>query len=185
MIYKIVCKDLSIKDVFVDSTLNLSSKITSHKHWARNPEHQKIEDRLMYFTVAANGGFLNWECILIEAYPCSSPHELRARVRHWVEQLNANLNRIIQDKNTPAPQPKLSLLTIAQDEKHDSCPCGGKAKDFKQKWHITSVQHQNYLKSQTAARLNVSSGKMDIKAVVEHAPHEIPAIEPQTVNLPA
>ena len=133
MIYKIVCKDLSIKDVFVDSTLNLSSKITSHKHWARNPEHQKIEDRLMYSTVAANGGFLNWECILIEAYPCSSPHELRARVRHWVEQLNANLNRIIQDKNTPAPQPKLSLLTIAQDEKHDSCNCGGKAKDFKQK----------------------------------------------------
>ena len=171
MIYKIVCKDLSIKDVFVYSTLNLLSKITAHKHWDRNPEHQKIEDRLMYSTVAANGSFSNWDIIWIENYPCSNPHELRARVRHWVEQLNANLNRIIQDKNTPAPQPKLPLLTITEDEKHGSCLCGSKAKDFKQKWHVTSIQHQNYLKTLNAGPVLPSNGKTDINDAVDNSSH--------------
>ena len=162
VIYKIVCKDLTIKDVYVDSTLNLSAKITTHKHWARNPEHQVINDRLMYSTVAANGGWDNWECILIEAHPCSNPHELRARVRHWIETLGANLNRVIaQDNVKPivsVPKPKPLLLTVAQliaepEEKQETCGCGSRAKDLKHKSHTLSIMHQNWIRSLVGVEL--------------------------------
>ena len=107
----------------------------------------------MYSTVVAHGGFDNWQCIFIEKYPCSNPHELRARVHHWIEQLGANLNRVIAQNNTkPILAPKPQLLTVAQsigqlDEKHETCLCGSLAKDFKHKSHATSIKHQNYLRS--------------------------------------
>ena len=164
VIYKIVRKDLTIKDIFVDSTSNLSAKITTHKHWARNPDHQLVSDRLMYSTVAAAGGFNNWECILIEAYPCSNPHELRARVRYWIEHLEANLNRVVQNSNTPivhrtvAPKPKPHILTVAQliaqpEEKQATCGCGSRAKDLKHKSHTLSIMHQNWIRSLVGVEL--------------------------------
>ena len=87
IIYKIVCKDLQIKDVYVDSTRNLAARIAAHKHWAKNPEHQLAKDRLLYSTVDANLGWDNWTVVFIERYPCADQYELHARVRYWIEQL--------------------------------------------------------------------------------------------------
>ena len=181
VIYKIVCKDLTIKDIFVDSTSNLSAKITTHKHWARNPDHQLVSDRLMYSTVAAAGGFNNWECILIEAYPCSNPHELRARVRYWIEHLEANLNRVVQDINTlivhrtVAPKPNPLILT---EEKQAACGCGSRAKH---KSHTLSIMHQNYLRSLVGVEL-LPCDSHDKAILANNAPDEIVASSLQILD---
>ena len=192
VIYKIVCKDLTIKDVFVDSTSNLSAKITAHKHWARNPDHQLVSDRLMYSTVAGAGGFDNWECILIEVYPCSNPHELRARVRYWIEHLETNLNRVVQDINTPtvhrtvAPKPKPHILTVAQliaqpEEKQATCGCGSRAKDLKHKSHTLSIMHQNWIRSLVGVELLLGDSH-DKAILANNAPDEIVASSLQILD---
>ena len=142
----------------------------------------------------------NWDCILLEAYPCSSPHELRARVRYWIETLSANLNRIVPETDMPVvhrrvtPEPKQPIFTIQQpvvkpaliEEKYETCPCGSKARDFKHKTHITSGRHLNYLKSLTQIPVAAVYEPRDIpdKAIVASSSScEIAANELQSLSL--
>jgi hypothetical protein len=87
VIYKIVCKDLSVTNVYVGSTTNFRQRKFEHKSRINNKSPEKI-----YETIGENGGWDNWEMIEIEKYPCNDSNEARARERFHYEQLNANLN---------------------------------------------------------------------------------------------
>ena len=94
MNYKIVCKDVNVKDVYVGRTTNFISRKSSHRK-SCNSEGKLNADILLYKTIRANCGFDNWEMILIENYPCENNIEADKRERYWVEELNANLNSVI------------------------------------------------------------------------------------------
>jgi len=89
IIYKIVCKDLAITDLYVGSTSNWYIRKSEHKNNCKNLLGRKI-----YKTINDNGGWENWEMLEIEKYPCCDSNEARARERYWMEELNAKLNMI-------------------------------------------------------------------------------------------
>ena len=90
-IYKIVCKDGSITDCYVGSTTNHSKRKSQHKS-ACNNEKDKRYNLPVYRFIRDNGGWDNWEFVLLEDYPCNKKKQLNIRERYWFEKLNATLN---------------------------------------------------------------------------------------------
>jgi hypothetical protein len=93
IIYKIVCKDLNIKDLYVGHTTNFIKRKQYHKSDCNNPNSTHYNYKV-YSTVRDNGGWDNWDMIEIEKYSCKDANEARARERYWYEELKANLNSI-------------------------------------------------------------------------------------------
>ena len=86
VIYKIVCNDLSITDVYVGHTTDFIKRKCKHKS-------ETIKNRIkLYETIRQNGGWENYSMIEIEKYPCIDSNEARSRERYWYEVLKANLN---------------------------------------------------------------------------------------------
>lgn len=91
LLYKIVCKDLAINDLYVGNTTNFIKRKSRHKRCANDTELKEHNIPLYQF-INKNGGWENWEMIEIEKYPCNDANEARARERYWKEQLHATLN---------------------------------------------------------------------------------------------
>jgi hypothetical protein len=94
IIYKIVCNDLTITDLYVGSTTDFSKRKYKHKHSCNNCENKSYNVKI-YKIIRDNGGWDNWAMIQIEEYPCANGNESRARERHWIEELNAKINVVI------------------------------------------------------------------------------------------
>ena len=91
IIYKLVCKNTGVKDVYVGSTCNLKKRRQEHKGLCNNVNNKEY-GRKVYKFIRANGGFQNWGMILVEKYPCKSKQELTLRERYWKDKLDATLN---------------------------------------------------------------------------------------------
>ena len=91
VIYKFVCKDLNIKDVYVGHTTNFTKRKTQHKNKC-NDENNRSYNVKVYRRIRENGGWNNWEMIEIEKFPCQDQNEAIARERHWYELNNSTLN---------------------------------------------------------------------------------------------
>lgn len=91
LIYKIVCRDVEVKDLYVGSTTNFSKRKGGHKSSCKN-QNDANYNLPLYKTIREKGGFDAWDMILIENYPCENNNELHSRERHYMEQLHANLN---------------------------------------------------------------------------------------------
>ena len=91
IIYKIVCNDLNIKELYIGSTTDFYNRKSNHKSKC-NSENDKNYNSNIYKCIRANGGWDNWSMIEIEKFPCKYSLEARARERYWCEQLNATLN---------------------------------------------------------------------------------------------
>ena len=88
LMYKFVCKDLSVKDLYVGQTTIWGARRRRHKGM-----YNDIECKYkIYECMRQTGGWDNWDMILIEAYPCNNDLEASARERFLMESLNANLN---------------------------------------------------------------------------------------------
>ena len=83
VIYKIVCRDLKIKDLFVGCTTDFKRRKSEHKNMTTYNLKKVINE---------NGGWENWDMIEVEKFSCNDGNEAKARQRFWMEQLNANLN---------------------------------------------------------------------------------------------
>ena len=86
VIYKIICRDKSITDLYIGSTIDFNNR----KHVHKNDSKKKLHLPL-YITINKNGGWENWEMIEIESYPCNTLQEARVREKYWFIELNATL----------------------------------------------------------------------------------------------
>jgi hypothetical protein len=93
VVYKIVCKDLSITDLYVGSTTNFDQRKKQHKNRCYNQNSEKYH-YLLYQTIRKYGGFENWEMIIVERCPCDNSYDARKFERFYFEQLKANLNML-------------------------------------------------------------------------------------------
>ena len=100
VIYKIVCNDLAIKDLYVGSTTKFSNRKTCHKANCKNEKTKPYKFKI-YQTIREHGGWENWSMIEIEKFPCKNKNEARTRERHWLKQLEANLNMIAPIQTEP------------------------------------------------------------------------------------
>lgn len=91
VIYKIVCNDLNITDVYVGHTTSFTKRKAEHKSKVSNI-NGKCYNRKIYVTIRENGGWDNWTMVEIEKYNCNDKLEACKRERHYYELLNSTLN---------------------------------------------------------------------------------------------
>ena len=94
LIYKLVCRDLQVKDIYVGSTTDFTSRKQSHKQRCLNPTNER-HNLYVYQFIRAYRSWEAWDMILIEPFPCENENELHARERHFIELLGATLNSTI------------------------------------------------------------------------------------------
>lgn len=93
VIYKICCKNTDITDIYVGHTTNIKRRIILHKDRCNNPK-DKYYHLKVYEFIRNNGGFDNWDIIVLEEYPCNSFSDAIKREREYYETLKATLNMI-------------------------------------------------------------------------------------------
>jgi hypothetical protein len=94
VMYKIVCKELTITEVYVGHTTDFRRRKNEHKSSCNNPERNDHNMKVYKF-IRENGGWENWVMIEIEKFVCVDGNEARKRERYWIEHLNATLNNNI------------------------------------------------------------------------------------------
>ena len=98
VIYKIICKDETINDIYIGHTTNFKQRNKLHKSTC-NVESLKGYNYKIYKIIRENGGWDNWNMTIIEEYPCESVNEARERERYWIEKESSQLNVTIPNRN--------------------------------------------------------------------------------------
>jgi hypothetical protein len=92
LIYKLCCNDVSVTEIYIGSTIAFRKRKSQHKYDC-NHEKCKGYNYRVYQFIRANGGFENWDMVLVEEYTaCLSELQLHARERWYIEQLKSSLN---------------------------------------------------------------------------------------------
>ena len=95
VIYKIVCLDPAITDLYVGSTTNLTRRKYEHKSICNNKSCEKY-DRYVYRFIRDNGGFDNWQFVVVRRYKnIETKEQLLQKERKYIEQLKATLNIVV------------------------------------------------------------------------------------------
>jgi len=157
IIYKLVCNDITIKELYVGHTTHFVKRKACHKSDCNN-ENSKSYNYNVYKFIRSNGGFNNWSMIQIEAFDCKNQNEACARERHHIEQLNAKLNSCIPGKTEIENKENIKEYKKAYYEKNIE-----KSKEVHKLWrdankektktyqilnkdHINQQRRENYLK---------------------------------------
>jgi pectate lyase len=93
IIYKIVCKDLSIKELYVGHTTNFVQRKYAHKQGCINLKTPDYNTKL-YKTIRECGGWNNWEMTIVNFYNCKSHLEAREKEQEHFISLGATLNSV-------------------------------------------------------------------------------------------
>ena len=96
--YKIFCKDLNVTECYVGHTTNFTKRKNGHKTRCANPR-DKAYDLPVYQYIRDNGGWENWDMILIEQCACEGSLDARKKERVYLEQLKASLNAQIPSRS--------------------------------------------------------------------------------------
>jgi len=97
LIYKLCCKDTNIKDIYIGSTISFRHRKANHKSDCNN-EKKKYYNYDVYKFIRENGGWDNWDMVLIEYYKCDTKLELEKREREVIENLKPSLNKSIPSR---------------------------------------------------------------------------------------
>jgi hypothetical protein len=100
VVYKIVCLDPTITDLYVGSTTNLTVRKYQHKTRCNSLSDPK-SNYFVYRFIRDNGGFDNWEFVVVRRYNnIKTKEELLRKERKYMVKLQATLN-----KTTPLQTP--------------------------------------------------------------------------------
>jgi GIY-YIG catalytic domain len=98
VIYKIQCKDEKITDIYIGHTTNFKQRNNVHKNNC-NIKTSKGHNYKIYKIIRENGGWDNWNMIIIEEYPCENVNEAKERERYWIEKESSQLNVTIPNRS--------------------------------------------------------------------------------------
>jgi len=98
VIYKIICKDNSITDIYIGHTTCYYQRYRLHKSSCNN-ENAKGYNYKIYKIIRENGGWENWDMKIIENFSCNNVNEARNRERYWIEKECCNLNVTIPNRS--------------------------------------------------------------------------------------
>jgi hypothetical protein len=88
IIYKIICNDKTINDVYVGHTTNFTKRKYFHKSACTN-----LDNKLkIYHVIRQHGGWDNWDMVEIARYNCKDKTEARIKEQQHYEELKSTLN---------------------------------------------------------------------------------------------
>ena len=91
VIYRIKCKDGSCMYTYTGATTNFTQRKATHKSTCNNANSRQY-NLLLYQTIRANGGWSEWEMVIVELFPCKSKRHLSVREQYHIEQQENNMN---------------------------------------------------------------------------------------------
>ena len=91
IIYKLCCKDLSITDIYIGHTTNFTQRKRQHKYRCNSSN----DNFKVYPFIRDNGGWDNWDMVMLEEFSCENQLQATSRERFWMEQLNPTLNMVL------------------------------------------------------------------------------------------
>jgi len=98
IVYKICCKDPSINDEYVGSTVNFVRRKACHKSRCHN-ENRPEYNLKVYQKIRECGGWDNWDMVEVERYCATDRKDLNARERFWLEEVGATLNMTVPNRS--------------------------------------------------------------------------------------
>ncbi len=155
MFYRIICRDITVKECYVGSTTNENNRRANHKSKCTNetdPDHNLY----VYRFIREHGSWDNWELIVHEKLHMNNEYECKIRERFWVEQYKAKLNKQVPSRTRAEyhvdHREELTQRAVAWNlahadqlkEKH-TCECGGRFTTHGKSVHIKSKKHIAYL----------------------------------------
>jgi hypothetical protein len=155
IIYKLVCNDLLITDIYIGSTTSFKDRKRKHKSTCNN-EKSKEYNQKKYIIIRENGGWNNFSMIEIEKFPCCDNNEARARERYWFELINANMNsvkpfitedeRIKQNLENNKKYRELNKTVLSKKRNEKTiCLCSSSFTYANKLRHMQTKKHQCYL----------------------------------------
>jgi len=93
LIYIIKHKTDDTKKVYVGSTINLKERIWKHKSSCNNEKNKNYNNKI-YQYLRENGGFIQYEFIILEFYVCNFKHELLCKEDDYIKMYDNNLNQL-------------------------------------------------------------------------------------------
>ena len=97
MIYKLCCKDINIKEIYIGATTNFTRRKHCHKS-ACNNENSNKYNYYVYRFIRDNGNWENWSMVLVEEVSCENKNQLHKIEREYIEKLGATLNSSIPNR---------------------------------------------------------------------------------------
>ena len=91
VIYRIYCKNETIKDFYIGSSTNLSVRIGVHKCRCNNKDTEGYYLKLYEF-IRENGGWENFNVEVIEYFNCNSKKKLIQKEQEYINKLKHSLN---------------------------------------------------------------------------------------------
>ena len=89
--YKIVCRDTNIENMYIGHTVNFTKKKNHHKSIC-NKENCKNHNQYVYQFIRENGGWNNFQMVLINIECCKNKLEALKREREYIEINKVSLN---------------------------------------------------------------------------------------------
>ena len=99
IIYKIVCHDYNVKDLYVGHTTDLVKRRSQHKTRCTN-SRTKGYDIKIYKVIRDNGGWDSWDMTLIEQCKCENRLDSLRKEREYIELFEVTLNRQIPTRSS-------------------------------------------------------------------------------------
>lgn len=161
VIYKIVCLDEDVKDLYIGSTCDFANRRSKHKSACNNP-NDKAYNLKVYSFIRMNGGWQNWNMLIVEHFPCDNKVQKLERERYWIERLGGTLNCQLpnrSDKESSANYRKNNSdkrKEYATDyrktnsekiNKKHICCCGGCYTNANKARHLQAIQHNKWYRT--------------------------------------
>ena len=132
IIYKLCCKDANITDIYIGATCNFTRR--KHRHKTSCLNKRRV---LLYDFINKNGGWDNWDMIMLEEFSCENKRQRGLKEREWIEKHKPSLNICIP---TRTPQEYNETKKIKYE-----CQCGSILSISSKYSHELTFKHLNYL----------------------------------------
>jgi hypothetical protein len=162
IIYKIVCKDVNIKETYGGHTTNIIKRRQRHKSNCNN-ENADSYNCYVYKFIRENGGWENWDLLWCYDYSCGSKREASFEERRFIELNHCELNSCrpivskeeakeyykknkekIQNQSKDYYENNKEKIKERTNEKF-KCECGGRYTKVNKVPHFKTKKHQKYL----------------------------------------
>ena len=90
-VYKIICRDKEITEFYIGSSMDFNRRKRHHKSKSSNLNCNEYCCPL-YMFINVNGGWENWEIVVIKEYKFISKKELNMNEQYYIDLLKPQLN---------------------------------------------------------------------------------------------
>lgn len=146
IIYKIYCKDPTIKFVYIGQTTDFKDRRERHSEKSRN----HLSTEYLYKFINSHGGWCNWNMVEITTYNCKNKKETITYEKQHIESfeyiLNTHLITLQQKEKQPLIDTaliKLGILkTVEYNDSDLTCTCGITHRRSNKHNHLSSLKHK-------------------------------------------